>query len=159
MKALFLDRDGTINVDRGYVHTREAFEFVPGIFELCAAARDRGYGIFVITNQSGIERGMFTEREYRALTRHMRREFLKRGIAIRAVYHCPRLSGPDRKPAPGMFLRAQRRYGIDMAASVSVGDKPRDVDAGRAAGVGRNYRIGSGRNPFGAIIRKLGKMP
>ena len=141
IKALFLDRDGTINVDYGYVHEIAKFDFLPEIFDICRAAVKRGYAIFVITNQSGIARGMFTEREYRAVTRYMKREFLKRGIRIAAVYHCPELSGPNRKPAPGLFLKAQRRYGIDMARSVSVGDKPRDVEAGQAAGVGQNFLL------------------
>ena len=141
-KALFLDRDGTINVDYGYVHEKERFEFLPGIFDFCRRAVGLGYSIFVITNQSGIARGMFGEREYASLTRWMKRRFAAEGCPITAVYHCPRLDGPDRKPAPGLFLRASRRYGIDMAASVSVGDKPRDVEAGKAAGVGRNYLLG-----------------
>ena len=153
MKALFLDRDGTINVDYGYVHEKEKFEFLPGAIEFCRKAQDKGYALIVITNQSGIARGMFTERDYQALTRHMKREFRKAGVRITAAYHCPKLEGPDRKPAPGLFLKAQRRYGIDMAESVSVGDKPRDVEAGKAAGVGRNYMLdGEAANPFASIL-------
>lgn len=149
MKALFLDRDGTINVDYGYVHEWSKFEFVEGVMEFCRRAQDRGYSIIVATNQSGIARGMFTECEYRSLTRRMKREFARNGVKITAVYHCPDLEGPDRKPAPGLFLKAQRRYGIDMKRSVSVGDKPRDVEAGKAAGVGRNVLLDvSQRNPF-----------
>lgn len=149
MKALFLDRDGTINVDYGYVHEWSKFEFIEGVVEFCRRAQDRGYSIFVVTNQSGIARGMFTEREYQALTRRMKREFARQGVKIAAVYHCPALEGPNRKPAPGLFLKAQRRYGIDMRRSVSVGDKPRDVEAGKAAGVGRNVLLDvSRRNPF-----------
>lgn len=149
MKALFLDRDGTINVDYGYVHEWEKFELLPGVMDFCRRARDAGYAIIVITNQSGIARGMYTEREYRNLTRRMKRAFAAEGVAITAVYHCPELSGPNRKPAPGLFLKAQRRYAIDMAASVSVGDKMRDVEAGAAAGVGRNILLDTTlANPF-----------
>lgn len=149
MKALFLDRDGTINVDYGYVHEWSKFKFVKGVVDFCRRAQDCGYSIFVVTNQSGIARGMFTECEYQSLTRRMKREFVKRGVKITAVYHCPSLEGPDRKPAPGLFLKAQRRYGIDMKNSIAVGDKPRDVEAGKAAGVGRNVLLDvSRRNPF-----------
>lgn len=152
MKALFLDRDGTINVDHGYVHEWSKFEFVEGIIDFCRRAQDHGYSIVVVTNQSGIVRGMFTEREYRSLTRRMKCEFARYGVKITAVYHCPDLEGPNRKPAPGLFLKAQRRYGIDMKNSVSVGDKPRDVEAGKAAGVGRNILLDlSASNPFKCI--------
>ena len=153
MKALFLDRDGTINVDYGYVHEWSRFEFVEGVVEFCRRAQTRGYSIFVVTNQSGIARGMFAESEYQSLTRRMKREFARNGVKITAVYHCPTLEGPNRKPAPGLFLKAQRRYGIDMRRSVSVGDKARDVEAGKAAGVGRNFLLDvSTRNPFRRII-------
>ena len=137
-KALFLDRDGTINIDTGYVHEPERFEFINGIFEFCRAAQDRGFLIIVITNQSGIERGYFTEDEYAATTRHMVGEFAQRGITITDVLHCPSLSGPDRKPEPGLFIKAQDKYNIDMSRSINVGDKDRDILAGRAAGVGTN---------------------
>ena len=152
MKALFLDRDGTVNVDYGYVHEWSKFEFVEGVMEFCRRAQGHGYSIFVVTNQSGIARGMFTEREYQSLTRRMKREFARNGVKITAVYHCPDLDGPDRKPAPGLFLKARRRYGIDMKRSVSIGDKPRDVEAGKAAGVGRNVLLDVSRqNPFRGI--------
>lgn len=137
-KALFLDRDGTINVDTGYVHEPEKFVFIDGVFEFCLKAQAAGYKIIVITNQSGIERGYFTETDYEHLTKHVTAEFAKNGITITDTFHCPSRSGPDRKPAPGLFLKAKEKYDIDMAASVNVGDKDRDIDAGRAAGVGTN---------------------
>ena len=137
-KALFLDRDGTINIDRAYVHRREDFEFIDGVFDFCRMAQEKGYQIVVVTNQSGIARGYYTEEDYRALTDWMVGEFAARGVKIAAVFHCPELSGPDRKPAPGMFIKARDMLGIDMEASVSIGDKPRDMEAGERAGVGRN---------------------
>ena len=137
-KALFLDRDGTINIDTGYVHEPERFEFINGIFEFCRAAQDKGFLIIVITNQSGIERGYFTEDEYITTTRYMVGEFAQRGITITDVLHCPALSGPDRKPKPGLFLKARDKYNIDMSRSINIGDKERDIQAGRAAGVGTN---------------------
>ena len=146
LKALFLDRDGVINEDTGNVFQTEHFRFVEGIFELCHTAMNKGYSIIVITNQSGIERGYFTEADFRSLTAWMLARFMTAGIAITEVLHCPALSSPDRKPNPGMFLTAKKKYGIDMSASVSLGDKERDVQAGRNAGVGMNVLLASG-NP------------
>jgi D,D-heptose 1,7-bisphosphate phosphatase len=137
-KALFLDRDGTINVDTGYVHEPERFVFIDGIFDFCREAQSRGYLVIVITSQSGIERGYFTEADYERTTKYMVDEFARRGVAIADVLHCPSLSGPDRKPAPGLFLKARDRHDIDMSRSVNVGDRERDLEAGRAAGVGTN---------------------
>lgn len=137
-KALFLDRDGTINVDRAYVHAKEDFTFIDGVFKFCRMAQEKGYLIIVITNQSGIARGYYSEADYKELTDWMVGEFSKRGVAIADVFHCPELSGPDRKPEPGMFLKARDKYSIDMSASVNIGDKPRDVEAGERAGVGVN---------------------
>lgn len=137
-KALFLDRDGTINVDYGYVYQKESFEFIDGVFELCRKARRLGYLIVIATNQSGIERGYFTEADFEALTVWTLERFREEGVEIAAVFHCPTLSGADRKPNPGMFLKAKTLFEIDLSASVSIGDKERDVEAGIAAGVGRN---------------------
>lgn len=137
-KALFLDRDGVINVDAGYVHAPEDFVFIDGIFDFCQLAVAKGYLIIVVTNQSGIERGIFSEEEFHRTNRHMLEEFRRRGVEITDVFHCPHLECEDRKPNPGMFLKAQRKWDIDMAESVSVGDRDRDVRAGVAAGVGKN---------------------
>lgn len=141
MRALFLDRDGTINVDYHYVHREEDFEWVPGIVELCRAAQEAGYALIVITNQSGIERGYFTEEVYAGFTEYIKRRFEEEGVRLTDVLHCPYLEHPDRKPAPGLFLKAQEKWGVDMAASLSLGDKPRDVQAGVNAGVGRNFLL------------------
>ena len=141
VKALFLDRDGVINEDTGYVFRTEQFRFVDGIFELCRMAVNKGYIIIVVTNQSGIERGYFTESEFQSLTQWMLTRFGEAGVAIADVFHCPMLSGPDRKPNPGMFLAAKNKHDIDMAASVSLGDKERDIQAGRRAGVRMNVLL------------------
>lgn len=151
-KALFLDRDGTINADHGYVYRVEDFEFLPGIFELCSRAQALGYLIIVITNQSGIARGYYKEEDFSRLTAHMVSEFAQRGIHITDVLHCPELSGPNRKPEPGLFLEAQRKHGLDMAASVSVGDNPRDAEAAQRAGCGRNFLY---NQDFTPIIQAL----
>ena len=137
-KALFLDRDGTINVDYGYVHEPDRFVFIDGIFDFCRRAQDFGYLIIVITNQSGIERGYFTEEDFDVITKHMIDKFAENGVIVTDVFHCPSLSGPDRKPEPGMFLKARAKYDIDMTVSVNIGDRARDLEAGRRAGVGKN---------------------
>lgn len=144
--ALFLDRDGVINVNHGYVHRPEEFEFVGGIFELVAAANRMGYLVVVVTNQAGIGRGYYVEAQFHALTNWMKSGFAEHGGRIDAVYFCPyhpehgigeyRRESEFRKPAPGMLLQAQRELGIDMEQSIFIGDKPTDMAAGRAAGVG-----------------------
>ncbi|MBO5285108.1 MAG: HAD-IIIA family hydrolase, partial [Alphaproteobacteria bacterium] len=109
-KALFLDRDGTINVEKHYLYQIKDFEFMDGILELCQKAHQKGYLIIVITNQSGIARGYYTVKDYEILTAFMIDEFKKHGIPITDVFYCPDLDGPDRKPNPGMFLKAKEKY-------------------------------------------------
>ena len=163
-KALFLDRDGIINLDRHYVHTPEEFIFVPGIFDLCRRAAALGYKIIVVTNQSGIERGYFTEEEFLALTRWMEEAFLREGVTISKVYYCPTLIGDDRKPNPGMFLKARDQFALDLAKSCSLGDQGRDIEAAKRAGVGRNVLLVTGKTgdvqTIGAenVIRSLSEM-
>lgn len=146
--ALFLDRDGVINVDHAYVCRPENFEFIDGIFELCRTARQLGYLIFVVTNQAGIGRGYYTEQDFLDLTGWMCEIFKAQGIAIDKVYYCPshpeygvgqyKVDSPFRKPAPGMLLQAAEEFGVDLARSVLVGDKETDIQAGIAAGVSCN---------------------
>ena len=150
-KALFLDRDGVINVEKNYVFRIEDFEFVPGIFDLCRAAHDAGFVPIVITNQAGIGRGYYTEDDFQRITVWMLDQFTLRGIRIGRVYHCPfhptagigeyRRESFDRKPNPGMILKARDDFTLDLANSVLVGDKDSDLEAGRAAGVGRNLKL------------------
>jgi len=150
--ALFLDRDGVINVDRHYVWRIEDFAFVPGIFELCKVAVQGGLLPIVITNQAGIGRGYYTEEDFLRLDLWMHERFRERGAAIARTYHCPfhptegigeyRRESFDRKPSPGMILRAQAEFGLDLARSVLIGDKDSDIEAGRAAGVRYNVKLG-----------------
>ena len=145
-KALFLDRDGVINVERGYVYRREDFCFQDGIFDLCRAAQRLGYLLFVVTNQAGIARGYYSESEYLELTQWMLDQFESQDITVAKVYHCPfhpvhglgpyKFDSPDRKPKPGMLLRAQSEFDLDMSASALIGDNTSDVAAAQAAGVG-----------------------
>ena len=143
-KALFLDRDGVINVEKEYLYKIEDFEFIEGIFELCLHYQKLGFIIIVVTNQSGIARKYYSEEDFTILTEWMIGEFLKKGVVISKVYHCPhhpKISGECscRKPKAGMFLEAQKEFGIDMQNSIMVGDKERDVEAGLNAGVKENY--------------------
>ena len=145
-KALFLDRDGTINVDKGYVYEKEEFEFQPGIFELVKKYSEQGYLIFIVTNQSGIARGLYTEKDYLQLTDWLKAAFSEKGIKIEKVYHCPHLpeisgSCSCRKPNPGMIVEAISEYNIDPATSVLIGDSERDLQAGEKAGIGKNLYI------------------
>lgn len=154
-RALFLDRDGVVNVDTGYVHRAEDFRLMPGIVELCRRAREKGYLVIVVTNQSGIGRGMFSEDEFERLTEYMKSLFLEQGAEIADVFHCPSAddSHPDRKPNPGLFLKAAARHGLDMAACVSVGDRERDIRAALSAGVGRNFLFSPEEAPTRATAR------
>jgi rfaE bifunctional protein nucleotidyltransferase chain/domain len=152
-KAAFLDRDGVINLDRAYVHTWDGFEFVPGAVEAMKALKDAGYALVVVTNQSGIARGKYTEAQYQALTAQMKAALAEAGAAVDAVYHCPHHPGGQvaefarecdcRKPEPGMILQAVRELGLSLADSFLVGDKPSDIAAARAAGLGRAYIVAS----------------
>lgn len=148
-RALFLDRDGVVNVDKGYVARMADFEWMPGIFDLARAARARGAALVIVTNQSGIARGYYTEDTYQALTAWMRARFEAEGAPLTAVYHCPHLHGPDgrdhplRKPNPGMLLEAQADLDLDMAASALIGDKWTDIEAAQAAGVGHAAILGA----------------
>lgn len=137
-KVLFLDRDGTVNVDKRYLFRPEEFEWVPGILDVCRAAQNCGLELVVITNQSGIARGFYSEVQYESFTAYMKELFVQNGTPLLDVLHCPLLDGPDRKPEPGMFLRARDRWNIDMARSFSLGDKERDIEAALRAGVGTN---------------------
>ena len=148
-RALFLDRDGVINVDHGYVYQPENFEFIDGVFDLCRAAVERGYLIVVVTNQAGIGRGYYTEEDFLRLSGWMCDQFSSRGVEIAKVYFCPthpehgigqyKVDSLMRKPGPGMLLQASRELDIDLAQSVFVGDKDSDKLAGEAAGVGRFF--------------------
>ncbi|MCE3255443.1 MAG: D-glycero-alpha-D-manno-heptose,7-bisphosphate 7-phosphatase [Rickettsiaceae bacterium] len=146
-KALFLDRDGVINVDYGYVHKIENFHFVDGIFELCQEIQQQGYLIFVMTNQAGIAKGYYTEEQFLELTRWMESEFLNREIKIIKTYYCPyhidgviekyKKDSLDRKPNPGMFLKAITNFNIDPEKSIMIGDKESDIIAAKSANVGQ----------------------
>jgi D-glycero-D-manno-heptose 1,7-bisphosphate phosphatase len=149
-RGLILDRDGVVNHDTGYLHRIEECRFVDGIFAMAASFAARGFAIVIATNQSGIGRGLYGEADFAALMAWMRGEFARHGVDLAGIYHCPdhptegigayRRDNPWRKPGPGMLLQAARDLDLDLARSWTVGDKPGDVEAGRAAGVGTLIR-------------------
>lgn len=143
-KALFLDRDGVVNVEKNYLYKIKDFEFIDGIFDLCKHYQHLGYMIFIVTNQSGIARNYYSEENFHLLTEWMIDEFKKRGIIINRVYYCPHhpeISGACscRKPEPGMILQAQEEFDIDLADSLMIGDKERDIEAALQAGITETY--------------------
>lgn len=145
-RALFLDRDGVINHDSGYMHRVADCRFIDGIFDLARDFAGRGFVLVVATNQAGIGRGLFTEQDFSTLMDWMKAEFAARGAPIAAVYHCPhhptagigpyRCDSPWRKPRPGMLLQAAADLELDLGSSWCIGDRMSDIEAGRAAGVG-----------------------
>jgi D-glycero-D-manno-heptose 1,7-bisphosphate phosphatase len=144
-RALFLDRDGIINVDLGYVHRREDFIFREGIFTLCSEAQAQGLALVIVTNQAGIGRGYYSEEDFQALTRWMLERFAAEAIRFAGVEHCPdhpvhglgryRQETSRRKPGPGMILDACATHGLEPAGSIMIGDRATDMQAALAAGV------------------------
>lgn len=140
VRAVFLDRDGTINDNRpnGYVHRKEDWRFLPGVIPALRRLSKTDYKIIIVTNQSGIGRGYYTESGLKKLHAHMRKELKKKGIRIDAIYYCPH--HPDRsclcrKPAPGMALAAVKDFDVSLNDSWMVGDRDVDILMGREANI------------------------
>ncbi|WP_374575241.1 D-glycero-alpha-D-manno-heptose-1,7-bisphosphate 7-phosphatase [Phenylobacterium sp.] len=144
--ALFLDRDGVINVDRGYVHRWEDFQWIDGAKEAIGAFNRAGWLVFVVTNQSGVGRGYYTEGDMHALHDRMVEDLARSGGRIDAIYFAPQHpeapleayrhpDPPDRKPNPGMLLKAFAEWPVDRERSIMVGDKPADLEAALRAGI------------------------
>ena len=142
-RAVFLDRDGTINVEKEYLYRIADFEFLSGAADAVRLLNEAGFLVVVVTNQSGVARGYYTEEDVENLHRHIDRELEKTGARVDAWLYCPH--HPDgrgsyglpcncRKPLPGMLKEAAQRYDIDLEASIMIGDKLADVSAGQAAG-------------------------
>ena len=145
-KALFIDRDGIINIDHGYVYKIEDFEFTEDIFELVKLFSKDGYMIFIITNQSGIARGYYSENDFSTLTEWMIKKFKNNNITIEEVYHCPHSPEENchcRKPQTGMIEQALEQYPIDLKHSWMIGDKQSDIDLALNAGIGFSIAIGN----------------
>lgn len=145
-KALFLDRDGTINIEKNYVYKIEDFEFIEGVLGLILKYYKQGFLIIIITNQAGIARGYYTDKNYKNLTNWMLNQFDLNGIKISGVYYCPHhpeITGNCncRKPNPGMINQAIHEFNIDASKSILIGDKKSDILAGENAGIGKNFYI------------------
>jgi D-glycero-D-manno-heptose 1,7-bisphosphate phosphatase len=152
-KVAILDRDGVINLYRAYVSRWEDFEFVAGAVDAMRALKKAGFALVVVTNQSGIAHGYYTDDQYQALTIAMKQALIEAGAAVDAVYRCPHrpavavvglaVDCDCRKPALGMIYRAARELSLFLPDPILVGDKPSDIQAVRAAGVGRAYIVHS----------------
>lgn len=144
-KAVFFDRDGTLNVNTDYLYKKEDFVWMPQAVEAIKYANDRGYLVIVVSNQSGVARGYYTEEDVKILHRWMNEELKKKGAHIDAFYYCPyhtagtvpeyTRDSEDRKPKPGMVLKAMREFHIDPKQSIMIGDKPLDVECAANAGI------------------------
>ena len=155
-KALFLDRDGVINYDTNYLHKIDEFHFLPGIFDSLKYIQNLGYLLIVVTNQSGIGRGIYTEEEFLLLDQWMHEQFRRQGVFLTKTYYCPHhpveakgkylVTCDCRKPKPGMILAASDEYGIDLSKSILVGDKPTDYQAARVAGIARIFGFAEERD-------------
>jgi len=154
-KALFLDRDGVVNVDHGYVYQPEKFEFIPGVFSACKAFVDAGFKLIIVTNQSGIGRGYYNEDDFQSLTEWMVSQFLKNNVTVTDVYYCPhhpKKAQPEylkdcncRKPAPGMLYQGIKEHNINPDLSIMVGDKLSDLQAAKAANIATRVLVRSGK--------------
>ncbi len=153
--AIFIDRDGVINKDHGYISKVDDFEYIDGVFDACKAFKEMGYLLVLVTNQSGIARGYYTEDEFIALTEWMDWNFADKGVEFDGIYYCPH--HPDhgneiyrkececRKPKAGMFNSAAEFLKIDMTRSVMIGDKGDDMRAAKTANVHTKLLVRTGK--------------
>jgi len=151
VRAAFLDRDGVINVDSGYVHRVADFQFIPGVLSACRSLYIAGYKLIVVTNQAGIAHGYYDERTFEETTGWMSERFREAGAPLTGVYYCPhhpcarvasfRRECGCRKPEPGMITQAVREHQIDVTNSFLVGDKESDLLAAERAGISSRYLV------------------
>lgn len=133
-RALFIDRDGTLIVDKHYLNNPALIEFEKNAITGLKIALENQYKIIIVTNQSGIARGLISPEQYSAVATKLNEMLTAEKITITDTYFCPELSSPNRKPNPGMLLKAAKDHNIDLKNSIMVGDKTADVDAGKSAG-------------------------
>lgn len=148
-KAIFLDRDGVINVEKNYVYKKEDFEFIDGVFDTLKQLQELGYKLFIITNQSGIGRGYYTVDDFEKLTSWILSEFEKYQISISQVEFCPH--NPDeeclcRKPKTGMIENILKNHKIDLEKSWLIGDKKSDILCGKSAGIKNTIQVKTGHD-------------
>ena len=164
-KAIFLDRDGVINKEKNYVHKISDFEFIPKVFDALKKAQNLGYKLIIITNQAGIGKGKFKERDLHVLHSYMINLLNRKGINIEAIYYCPhhpeallkeyKINCNCRKPNPGMLLRAAKENFIDLKKSIIIGDKLSDYYAGKNAGLLYSILVKTGHKIPIEYLKKL----
>ena len=147
IKTIFLDRDGVINKEVEYLFKIADFKFIEGVFDACLYFQQLDYKIIIISNQSGIARGYYSERDYLELTKWMLNQFNIKGISILDILYCPH--GPEsscecRKPKPGMLIEAKDKYNISMKDSWMIGDKETDIEAANLSGINNTILVRSG---------------
>lgn len=155
-KAIFLDRDGTLNIEKDYLYKIEDFEFLPGVISALRLLQEAGYLLIIITNQSGIAKGYYTEESYQKLNKWMLSALQEQGIKVDGVYYCPhhpeakiekyRVDCSCRKPKLGMYEQAVRDYDIDLSISYAIGDKIRDCAICKESSC-KGYLIASNEKP------------
>ena len=162
-KYIFLDRDGTINVEKHYLHKIEGFEYENGVLEALEGLQKLGYKFIIVTNQAGIAKGYYTERDYLILEEFIEKDLLKKGIIIQKTYHCPHhpqgkipynVNCECRKPKTGMFIKAIEEFNIDIENSYMVGDRFTDLKPADELGI---YPVliktGYGEDQLDALIQ------
>ena len=160
-KAVFFDRDGVINIDTGYVGKIEDFVFVEGIIPAMQHAQQQGYLLIILTNQSGIGRGYYTEDDFQQLTKWMKAELAQQDVIIDAVFHCPHTDNDHcqcRKPKPGLFLQAIDKFDVGCDNSWMIGDSERDIEAAVAAGIGNTVFFDPGNNKTTSAQHKISSL-
>ena len=148
-KVVFLDRDGVINKEVGYLHKIKDFQFIDGVFKACMYLQTLDYQLIIVTNQSGISRGYYSEDEFHAVNNWMLEQFSARDVDVLDVFFCPHEPEDGcscRKPKPGMLLTAKEKHDIDMSKSWMIGDKEADVSAANAAGINNTILVKSGHD-------------
>ncbi len=147
IKTIFLDRDGVINKEVNYLHKIEDFEFIDEVFETCFYLKNLGFEIIVVTNQSGISRGYYSENDFHVINNWMISQFNENNINILDVFFCPHSNESNcecRKPKPGMLINAKNKHNINMQESWMIGDSERDITAAYLAGITNTILVRSG---------------
>ena len=147
IKVIFLDRDGVINKEIGYLYKIKDFSFINGVFKVCNYLQSVGYNLIIITNQSGIARGYYKEEDFHRLNKWMLEQFTSNGIKILDIFFCPHNPNAGcncRKPKPGLLIEANKKYSIDMKKSWMIGDKEVDVSAANSAGITNTILVKTG---------------